>query len=86
MSRDWSKGSTREWRLLRAAVLARDRHRCQLKIVGTCIGTATHAHHVRGKAAGDDPRYIVAACPPCNLKVGDPMKAPDPPAIPITKW
>lgn len=86
MSHDWSRGSTRAWRRIRAFVLARDHHTCRIKIDGTCISTATHVHHLHGKATGDDPRFLVASCAPCNLKTGDPMRAPDPPAIPITRW
>lgn len=43
-----------------------------------------HAHHVLGrKVTGDDPRYIVAACQHCNLKVGDPTKYANQPHKPI---
>jgi 5-methylcytosine-specific restriction endonuclease McrA len=82
------QGSTRAWRTLRAAVLARDGHTCQIKVDGVCVGRSDpmHVHHTRGKTHGDDPAYLVAACAPCNLHVGDPMRAPDPPAAPITKW
>lgn len=34
MSRDWSKGSTRQWRRTRRQVLERDGHRCQLQLDG----------------------------------------------------
>lgn len=96
MSKGWAGGSTRWWRRLRAHVLARDGYRCQVALPGTwttrdgqvrrCLGVATHAHHLRGKRYGDDPRYIVAACEPCNLRVGDPTKTPDPPPQPRTQW
>jgi hypothetical protein len=94
----WAKGSTRAWRTLRAAVLARDHGRCRAHLEGwcaraarttqhTCIGTATHAHHTRGRSiTGDDPAHIVAACAPCNLYIGDPSSTADPPAVPITQW
>lgn len=84
MSRDWSKGSTRAWRRTRRLVLERDHYRCQLKLDG-CTTRATTAHHTKGKALGDDPRFLVAACQPCNLKVGDPTKA-DPEPLPWSGW
>jgi 5-methylcytosine-specific restriction endonuclease McrA len=73
---------------MRAAVLARDKHLCQLKIEGVCVQRSTpmHVHHKLGKARGDDARYLVAACAPCNQRLGDPMRAADPPAVPVTKW
>lgn len=87
MSESWSKGSTRAWRRIRAGVLARDGYECQLRIDGVCTGRAHHAHHVRGRAVtGDDPRWIVAACAACNLNVGDPTRAADPPNEGVTQW
>jgi 5-methylcytosine-specific restriction endonuclease McrA len=84
VSTGWKGGSTRAWRRTRALVLKRDGHRCQLKLEG-CETVATHAHHTKGKAHGDDPRFLVAACAPCNLKIGDPTKA-DPDPIPWSGW
>lgn len=60
----------------------------------TCTDTAAlhgpdrgHAHHTHGRAAtGDDPRYIVAACEPCNLHIGDPTQYADPPNKAVTPW
>jgi len=50
-------------------------------------GVAGHAHHTHGRdVTGDDMAYIVAACATCNLAIGDPQSAPDPPAVPITRW
>lgn len=92
MSTGWAGGSTRVWRETRARVLFRDRYACKLKIDRTCIGTATHVHHIHGKRSdcpgcrADDETHLVAACAPCNLHIGDPMTTPDPPCIPITKW
>jgi hypothetical protein len=95
----WEGGSTRAWRQLRAAVLARDRRNCRAHTDGWCAradrgphtcegpGKATHAHHTRGRSVtGDDPRHIVAACPTCNLHIGDPARTVDPPAVPVTRW
>ena len=43
-------------------------------------------HHVRGVAAGHDPRYLVGSCGPCNTAIGDPTRAGDPAAVPVTRW
>jgi len=89
MSRSWSKGSTRRWRKVRAAVLlanqAENRGRCTLAIARVCTGTADTAHHTRGKRHGDDPRDLVAACAACNLHVGDPTRH-SPPPRPTSRW
>jgi hypothetical protein len=87
MSRSWQGGSTRAWRTLRAAVLLRDGGLCQIRTPGTwivkrtgkqarCLVRASVVHHVLGKArTGDDMRYLQAACAPCNLHVGEPLRA-----------
>jgi hypothetical protein len=50
-----------------------------------CTGTATEVHHSKGKAHGDEERYLVATCQPCNLHVGKPGAAtPDP--KPVSRW
>lgn len=52
-------------------------------------GVAGHAHHTRGKKiTGDDPRFIVAACPACNLAIGEPGRrdVADPQPRPVTRW
>ena len=84
MSRGWAGGSTRRWRKIRAYVLARDGHVCQLRMPG-CLGTATDAHHIDGRAYGDNPDRITAACGPCNRAVGEPL-ASDPKPTPRTNW
>lgn len=84
MSRSWEGGSTRAWRRTRALVLTRDHHRCQLTLPG-CTTTATEVHHQQGKGQGDDPASLVAACGPCNRKIGDPTTG-DPRATPRTQW
>jgi len=102
----WSGGSTRAWRALRAAVLARDGYRCRAhpthcNAAGArphaCAGRAPldggpgvagHAHHTLGrKITRDDLRFIIAACPPCNLAIGEPgARGPDPRPRPVTRW
>jgi hypothetical protein len=89
MSRDWSSGSTRAWRRIRAAVLhanAMDNQgRCTLAIPGVCTGTADQVHHTKGKAYGDDPRYLVACCRACNLHIGHP-RTTSPAPRPVSRW
>lgn len=84
MSRGWEGGSTRAWRRTRRAVLERDRYRCRLQLPG-CTGRANHVHHLAGKAQGDDPSKLVAACKSCNLKTGDPTRH-DPDPRPWSGW
>jgi 5-methylcytosine-specific restriction endonuclease McrA len=90
MSKSWEGGSTRRWRTLRTAILVRDGNRCRLKIAGVCVGTSSpmHVHHLDGKARGDDPTRLIAACAPCNLHEGEPtsVNEVDPPCVPITRW
>lgn len=69
-------GSTRRWRQLRALVLDRDGHRCQLPIDASgqlCGAYATHVDHVlpRSKGGSDHPANLRAACQTCNLRRGD---------------
>jgi hypothetical protein len=45
-----------------------------------CMVVADCVHHTRGIATGFDMRYLLAACTPCNTKIGDPRKHGDPPA------
>ncbi len=105
MSDTWQNGSSRRWRALRAAVLARDGYRCRAHPVHCAAasaashecsgaaplsggaGVAGHAHHTKGKRiTGDDPTHIVAACPACNLAIGDPDRRPDPAPVTRTRW
>lgn len=85
MSRSWKGGSTRAWRKVRLRVLARDGWVCRLQLDG-CTTRAEHVHHLDGKASGDDPARLVAACRSCNLQVGDPTRTPDPAPRPVTRW
>lgn len=89
MSRAWAGGSTRRWRVLRAAVLSANvletGGRCLLAVPRVCTGTATQVHHVKGKAAGDDPAWLVPACAECNRHVGQPGRT-TPPCRPVSRW
>ena len=87
MSASWAGGSTRAWRRTRAYVLHRDGYTCRLRLPGCTTAAPAeggHVHHLKGKANGDDPRYLVASCESCNLQVGEPE--PDPTPTPMTKW
>lgn len=85
MSQRWAGGSTRQWRRVRALVLARDGHRCRLRLPG-CTTRANHVHHtVAREVVGDDPAHLLAACASCNLKAGDPAKN-DPTPRPASWW
>lgn len=85
MSNRWPSGSTTAWRKIRTLVLDRDAHRCQLRIPDICTTIATQAHHTKARElVGDDPTYLVAACQPCNQRVGDPTRH-DPPPRP-SRW
>lgn len=97
MSNAWKTGSNTRWRtVVRPAVFERAGGKCQVRLEGEwttrngevrrCLGIAQEVHHTRGKEAGDDMRFLVAACRPCNLKVGDPLKNPDPPCEPKNWW
>lgn len=78
-------------------VLQRDRYRCRIALPGTwttrdgrtqrCLGVATQVHHTRGRSVtGDDPTHLVAACAPCNLRLGDPTLAIEPPHRQVSSW
>lgn len=92
---NWARGSTRAWRELRGAVLARDyalaqqqgTRWCRLRVDRVCVGASEpmHVHHLLGKARGDNPRFLVAACQPCNLHVGQPDPDADPECTTVTR-
>jgi 5-methylcytosine-specific restriction endonuclease McrA len=80
------QGSTRAWRRVRALVLERDHHRCQLR-GDKCTSYATHVHHLvewTGRPEHTPLHLMVAACPPCNIGAGAPV--PDPTPTPRTRW
>lgn len=74
----WAGGSTRRWRRLRAQILLSNQAEhggvCQVRIPNVCTGgQADTVHHTLGRAVtGDDPRYLVASCTPCNGHIGEP--------------
>jgi len=89
------KSSTRAQRALYARVLLRDSYRCMLAYPGEwtvrggqtrhCMGMADCVHHTKGPAE-EDMAHLVAACTPCNLKVGEPSNKADLPHRPMTQW
>lgn len=86
MSKAWAKGSTRAWRKKRARVLLRDRGLCQIQAPGVCTVRADCVHHTKGRGVtGDDERYMVAACTPCNMKTGNPASH-NPRPLRVSKW
>lgn len=87
MTSGWGgKGSDRTWRKLRARILDRDQHQCQIRLPGICIGHATHVDHILPKTKGgtDHPTNLRAACQPCNLTRGAGPTNPEP--LPWTDW
>lgn len=62
--------NTAAWKRIRAHVLKRDGHRCQVRGPG-CTGTATQVDHIINVAAGGaplDPNNAQAICSPCNAR------------------
>lgn len=56
------------WRAVRLAVLARDRHQCQMRLPG-CTGHADTVDHIVALFEGGarlDPTNLRAACKHCN--------------------
>jgi 5-methylcytosine-specific restriction endonuclease McrA len=71
----YGQGGSRALREFNAAILVRDRYRCQIEIGGVCIGHATQVDHIRNLAslgiprnhpAAMNPRNAQAACEPCH--------------------
>lgn len=85
----WHGGSTRAWRRIREEVFAAKGRTCLLAFEPwgdddnqRCSTVATEVHHTEDRdVVGDDPRFLIPACQPCNLKAGDPTRDradPDP--------
>lgn len=51
-----------------------------------CMGVADCVHHTRGVHTGRDMAYLVAACTPCNLRVGEPTSTVDQEHKTMTTW
>lgn len=80
------KGSTWSWRKMRAAVLERDGHRCQIN-GPHCDSVAVTVHHRLGRGVSEDPADLEAACWPCNHGQGSPeSSAHNPPPTRRTQW
>jgi 5-methylcytosine-specific restriction endonuclease McrA len=89
------RGSTRRWRRLRALVLDRDAHRCQVPVDGgtagnggrVCGAHASHVDHVlpRKHGGSDHPSNLRAACSSCNLRRGSSTTPDDAPAAAPTR-
>ena len=60
------------WPRIRAAILERDRHVCQIR-GGTCTTRATHVDHIITveQGGGNDERNLRAACATCNIARGN---------------
>lgn len=81
----WGDLPARTRARIRAEVLARDGHRCQIKLAG-CTTIATQADHIQPReTAGDGPDNLRGACAWCNNSRGEPGRA-DPDPIPRTRW
>lgn len=71
----WSRASRSEratrlpsdWPARRKRVLARDRHACQLRIAGVCVGRATDVDHIEQNDDHSDAN-LRAACSPCHAR------------------
>lgn len=87
MSKAWNNAAKRGWKNIRLRILRRDNYQCRLAIPGICEGYATQVHHTLGIAVtGHDEAYLVAACRPCNLRVGQPGNNTDPQHATSTDW
>lgn len=79
---------------MRGIVLDRDKGLCRIRLEPwgpnpdqRCQVRADCVHHTKGRAAtGDDPAFMIAACTPCNLRIGDPTSIADPEPSRHTEW
>lgn len=80
-------GSTTRWRAIRAAILARDRHRCTIAAKG-CTTLATHVDHIvpREMGGGDEMTNLRAACESCNLGRRRARPAVEPAPRRVSSW
>lgn len=80
-------GSTTAWRTIRAYVLARDHHTCQIGSEG-CTGAATHVDHIvpRELGGGDEETNLRAACERCNLGRGRARVEHEPAPLRLSSW
>jgi 5-methylcytosine-specific restriction endonuclease McrA len=72
----------KRWRVVRKAVLDRDRHVCQID-GRDCTRTATHVDHILSPELGGAPFHennLRASCPNCNLRRARPERRPGSPA------
>lgn len=62
----------KDWPATRRRIIARDQHRCQLRLEG-CKGKATSVDHLRpvSKGGTDDDSNLVACCWHCNQRKGN---------------
>lgn len=78
---DWPYG-TKQWRLARQFVLARDRGTCQIRAAG-CRGEARTVDHIIEVSAGGAPFDVAnlrAACVSCNSAKANDRRLGRPPA------
>jgi hypothetical protein len=67
-SRNPAYGSA-EWKMARTRCLRDANWRCEIRIEGKCIGTATEADHADGLANDPHHQRLRAACKPCHRYV-----------------
>ena len=58
-----------DWRRKREACLRAANWRCEIKIPGVCIHSASEVDHIIGAANDPEHRFIRAACKPCHRHV-----------------